>query len=137
MPRLTGKRVLLIGAETDIGRAAATALAEAGATLALVASRSDAEAALAVQRLARKVRAATSQAINASNDAAVRVMVRQVAKALGRFDAIVNCTPDEPIHALVRQYGEREMARTGGGLVLVAETDTDIVAVLAALPPTA
>jgi 3-oxoacyl-[acyl-carrier protein] reductase len=137
MPDLAGKRVLLVGAETDAGRAAAAALAEAGATLALVASRSDSETAFAVQRLAHKAGASTSQAIDAANEAAVRVMVRQVAKALGGLDATVVCTTDEAVRTLVQRSAEREMARTGGGAFIVADADTDVVAALAALPPTA
>ncbi len=130
MPQIAGKRVLIAGAETEAGRAAAEALAEAGATLALVAASSDAETAFAVQRLARKVSAATSQAIDASNEAAVRVMVRQVAKALGGLDAVVICAEDEAVQALVQRLGQRAMARSGGGLCFVAGPDTDVVAAL-------
>jgi len=54
-PDLTGKRVLILGAETEIGRAVTTAVAEAGASVAAVAATSDAEAAFAVQRLAREM----------------------------------------------------------------------------------
>lgn len=136
MHQLAGKRVLLIGAETEIGRAAATALAEAGAPLALVATRSDAESAFAVQRFARKVGAATSQAIDATNEAAVRVMVRQVAKAIGGLDAVVICTPDESARELVRRFGEKEMGRSGGGVCIALEAGDDVVAALAALLPT-
>ena len=52
--RLNGKRVLILGAETEIGRAVTTAVAEVGASVAAVAASSDAEAAFAVQRLARR-----------------------------------------------------------------------------------
>jgi NAD(P)-dependent dehydrogenase (short-subunit alcohol dehydrogenase family) len=136
MGKLTGKRVLIVGVETEVGRAVAGALAGAGATLALVAGRGDPESAFTVQRLARKVGAATSQAIDATNEAAVRVMVRQVAKALGGLDAVVICSEEEAVQALVRRLGLREMAPSGGGLCLVAGPDTDVVAALAALPST-
>jgi NADP-dependent 3-hydroxy acid dehydrogenase YdfG len=79
----------LLGAETELGRAIAAALAEAGARVALVGATNDAEAAFSVQRLARKVGAEVSQAIDATNEAAVRVMVRQVSKALGGLDGVV------------------------------------------------
>src|SRR6266516_4588705 len=85
---LNGKRVLVLGAETEIGRAVVTAVAEAGASVAAVAATSEAEAAFAVQRLARRLssdeRKVIAQAIDATNEAAVRVMVRQVSKELGR-----------------------------------------------------
>ena len=88
MTDLTGKRVLILGAETEIGRAVTTAVAEAGASVAAVAATSDAEAAFAVQRLARRLSSdggrSIAQAIDATNEAAVRVMVRQVSKELGR-----------------------------------------------------
>ena len=35
-PDLTGKRVLVVGAETEVGRAVATAVAEAGGSVAAV-----------------------------------------------------------------------------------------------------
>ena len=92
MTDLTGKRVLILGAETDIGRAVTTAVAEAGASVAAVAATSDAEAAFTVQRLARRLssddRKVIAQAIDATNEAAVRVMVRQVSKELGGLDAV-------------------------------------------------
>src|SRR3990170_9005516 len=84
-------RALVLGAETPVGRAIAAALAEAGARLALVASTTDAETAFAVQRLARRTGAALSQAIDATNEMAVRVMARQVSKALGGLDVVVFC----------------------------------------------
>jgi len=96
-PRLAGKRVLILGAETEVGRAVTTAVAEAGASVASVAATSDAEAAFAVQRLARQLssggRRVIAQAIDATNEAAVRVMVRQVSKELGGLDAVILCEP--------------------------------------------
>jgi NAD(P)-dependent dehydrogenase (short-subunit alcohol dehydrogenase family) len=134
---LKGKRVLLIGAQTHFGASLATALTEAGATLALVATSPDPEAAFAVQRLARKLGAATSQAIDGANETAVKVMLRQVAKALGGLDASVVSAPDQRVLDTVRPLAEREMARTGRGFFLVADQGTDVVAALAALPPSA
>jgi NAD(P)-dependent dehydrogenase (short-subunit alcohol dehydrogenase family) len=92
---LAGKRVLILGAETEIGRAVTAAVAEAGASVAAVAATSDAEAAFAVQRLARRLssdeRKVIAQAIDATNEAAVRVMVRQVSKELGGLNGVVYC----------------------------------------------
>jgi NAD(P)-dependent dehydrogenase (short-subunit alcohol dehydrogenase family) len=119
MPDLTGKRVLILGAETDIGRAVTTAVAEAGANVAAVAATSDAEAAFAVQRLARRLssgeRKVIAQAIDATNEAAVRVMVRQVSKELDELDAVVFCADlsDATGAALdyLHKFGGKELNR--------------------------
>lgn len=121
------KRILLLGAETDVGRAAAEALAAAGVRLALVSSTSDAEAAFGVQRLARKL-GTVSQAIDAMNEAAVRVMVRQVSKQLGGIDATVTCVEDDAVVSQVEKLARREMKRTGGGVFVDALGVEDIVA---------
>ena len=133
MPSLAGKRVLVLAAETELGRAAASALGDAGATLALVAATGDAEGAFGVQRLARKLGAAASQAIDATNETAVRVMLRQVSKALGGLDGIVVASAEEAVREIARRFGERELARAGGGAFVVAEPGVDVVAALAAL----
>jgi hypothetical protein len=121
------RRVLLLGAETDLGRACAEALAAAGHTLALVAATTDAEAAFAVKRLATRVGAPVSQAIDATNEAAVRVMVRQVSKALGGLDVIVVDSTSEDGQARNRRddildnisrHGGRELDRHGTGLIV-------------------
>jgi len=126
-PRLAGQRVLILGAETEIGRAVTTAVAEVGASVAAVAAASDAEAAFAVQRLARGLsaeRKVIAQAIDATNEAAVRVMVRQVSKELGGLDAVVLVTTEaarqrEFSMDLARQYGGRELSRGGGGKLVI------------------
>ncbi|HEU4760445.1 MAG TPA: SDR family oxidoreductase [Dehalococcoidia bacterium] len=121
-PQLSGKRVLVLGAETDVGRAIAETLAGAGASLALVAASNDAQAAFTVQRLARRLGAA-AQAIDATNEAAVRVMTRQVAKALGGLDAVVFCAdrsqPVERPTALAVRFAGKELARSGGTFIAV------------------
>jgi NADPH:quinone reductase-like Zn-dependent oxidoreductase len=131
---LTGKRVLILGAETEIGRAVTTAVAEAGASVAAIAATSDAEAAFAVQRLARRLssgeRKLIAQAIDATNEAAVRVMVRQVSKELGGIDAVVDSTrlgdpgPVAPPgssrpHQLILRFGGKEILASGGRFVVV------------------
>lgn len=112
---MTPKRVLLLGAETARGVETARALAAAGHTLALISATADAEAAFAVQRLARKLGAAASQAIDATNEAAVRVMVRQVSKALGGIDQAVSCVPDSGANAFLRRFTEREVQKSSSG----------------------
>ena len=122
---LTGKRVLVVGVETDLGRTIAAALADAGATVAVVATVSDADTTFATQRLARKL-GGPGQAIDGTNDMAVRVMVRQISKEIGGLDAIVLCTSPGAV-ALLARYGGKELDRSGGRhLVIVSEDDAQI-----------
>jgi len=129
-PNFTGKRVLVLGAETEVGRAVVSAVAEAGASVAAVAATSDAEAAFGVQRLARRLasgeRKVIAQAIDATNEAAVRVMVRQVSKELGGLDAVVDCartddgdqgsdSRESRAHTLIWRLASKEFDRVGGG----------------------
>jgi NAD(P)-dependent dehydrogenase (short-subunit alcohol dehydrogenase family) len=129
-----GRRVVVLGAETAVGRALAQALAEAGARLLLVAARSEAEAAFAVQRLARRLGRpgqgpVLAQAIDAANDMAVRVMVRQAAKALGGLDALFFCADLGPLTplalALACRHGGRQMGRAGGGVIVCVGPDLE------------
>lgn len=127
---LSGKRVLVLGAETEVGRAVVSAVVEAGASVAAVAATSDAEAAFAVQRLARRLtsggRRVIAQAIDATNEAAVRVMVRQVSKELGGLDAAVFCAdlgPDtEKAFELLYKRASAEMLRRSGGVVVALDS---------------
>ncbi len=131
---LTGKRVLVLGADTENGAAVASALAGAGADLALVAATTDAEAAFAVRQMSRRLsegsRKVIAQAIDATNEMALRVMVRQVAKSLGGLDAIVFCADlgdrTQASLDLALRYGSKELARGEGGL-FVAVTDAVVV----------
>lgn len=119
----------MLGAETAAGRALARALAAEGARLALVAAATDPAVAFEVQRLSRQLGAA-SQAIDATNEMAVRVMVRQVSKALGGLDLMLFCaelgerTPDA-LRLAVR-FAAREIARGGGGTILALAGESDI-----------
>lgn len=129
------KRVLLLGAETELGAEIAHALAEAGHTLALVSSAPDADAAFRVQRLAARF-GAVNQAIDATNEMAVRVMVRQVGKGLGGLNATVVCSDAATDVALAERHARREMERSGGGIFVVAGTADDAVRAIAGAPPT-
>ena len=117
-------RALVLGAETPAGRALAAALAAAGARIALVAAGAD-TAAFEVQRLSRRL-GALSQAIDATNEMAVRVMTRQVAKALGGLDALFFCADlgpkTEASLALACRFAAREMVpdRGRGGVIVAA-----------------
>ena len=141
-PYLSGKRVLLLGAETDVGAEIARGLAEAGASLALIATSNDTQTAFGVQRLARKLGAPVSQAIDATNEMAVRVMMRQVSKELRGLDAVIFCGPDVArVRALALQFGQKELGRRGGGVLVDAEGRTpqeafaELAAALAAPRP--
>jgi hypothetical protein len=116
-------RALVLGAETPAGRALAAALVAADARLALVAAGVDAGAAFEVQRLSRRL-GALSQAIDATNEMAVRVMTRQLSKALGGLDALFFCADlgaaTAQALALACRFAAREMARGGGGAIVVA-----------------
>jgi NAD(P)-dependent dehydrogenase (short-subunit alcohol dehydrogenase family) len=130
MAALTGRRVLLLGAETELGANVASDLAKADAVLALVAASREANAAFAAQRLARRI-GALSQAIEATNEAAVRVMVRQVSKDLGGIDSAVSCV-DDPIAAeLFERHARREMKRMGEGVFVDGTAVKDVAAAIA------
>ncbi|MEE9284867.1 MAG: SDR family NAD(P)-dependent oxidoreductase [Dehalococcoidia bacterium] len=120
--KLDDKVAIVTGAGRGLGRAMALALAEAGADVAVVAATTDAEAAFAVQRLSRSLAGQgerrPAQAIDGTNEMAVRVMVRQIGKALGGLDAVVLCAdPASPSRAapeLALRFSAREMTRRGG-----------------------
>ena len=121
-PDLTAKRVLVAGVETGLGRTIATTLADAGATVAVVATVNDPDEAFATQRLARKL-GGPGQAIDGTNDMAVRVMVRQISKEMGGLDAVVLCTPPEATVLLTR-YGGKELDRSSGRhLIIVGDQE--------------
>lgn len=90
---LSGKRALVLGAATGVGRSVALAFAEAGADLALATVTSSAEEALALRKTAREVRevgrTAIEQSVDASSGQGAQVMVRQVSKELGGIDVLV------------------------------------------------
>lgn len=139
--QLGGMRALVLGAETAAGRHLATALAAAGAPTAIVAAGVEAEVAFAVQRLSRRIGAA-SQAIDAGNEMAVRVMTRQMSKALGGLELLLFCADlgdaTAGALALAARFAAREMTRAGAGRILVAlppGTTADIPALAAEYEP--
>ncbi len=141
LERINGKRVLVLGAETEVGQVVVKALAGSNASFAVVAAGTDAQTAFEVQRLARGTGATASQAVDATNEMAVRVMIRQLAKRLGGLDLLLFCahlgewTADAL--ALAAQAGGREMARSGGGAIVAALPEgqgPDIAGLVPALP---
>ena len=96
-----------------------------------MASTVEADAAFGAQRLARRLGAAMSQAIDGSNLAALRVMVRQVGKSLGGLDAFVDATGVATIRGIAEPLARREMARTGGGVYVVTDDAGAVVRAVA------
>lgn len=90
---LTGKRALVMGAGGPTGRAAALALAEAGADVAVSSVTQDGDEVMAVKRLARQIgglgRRTLAQAADATRGTDVQVVVRQATKGLGGLDILV------------------------------------------------
>ncbi len=94
---LSGKRALVVGAASSVGRAIALALSEAGADVTVASATPKGSEVLAVKRLAQQIaitgRRREPQALDASLGAAVQVMVRQVVKDMGGLDILVTA-PD-------------------------------------------
>jgi len=86
---LAGKRVLLTGASSGIGEAAAEQFARAGATVVVVARRQELLDALA-DRITAAGGAAVSIACDVSDMDAVDALVADVEKRLGGIDILIN-----------------------------------------------
>jgi NADP-dependent 3-hydroxy acid dehydrogenase YdfG len=87
--RLNGTVALVTGASSGIGAAAAVALAEQGAAVALVARRAD-----RLDALADKIRGAGGTALVLAGDVTVEEQAREVVERtvaeLGRLDTLIN-----------------------------------------------
>lgn len=90
---LAQRRALVVGAGTPVGRAAAAALAGAGADVAVAAGSLDGDEVMAVRRTRRAIEAvgrrSAEYAFDLSLGQNVRVSLRQVAKDLGGLDTLV------------------------------------------------
>lgn len=86
---LTGKRILLTGASSGIGEAAAEQFARAGATVVVVARRQD-----LLDALAERITGAGGEALSIPCDVsdmdAVDALVADVEKRLGGIDILIN-----------------------------------------------
>ena len=93
---LSGRRAMVVGAETPAGAAIARAFGEAGADVALCALRAD-EGVVAVKRLQREIeamgRASSVYVMDVTLGRNVQVTTRQVTKELGGLDIVAGC-PD-------------------------------------------
>ena len=96
---LYGKRVLIVGGETALGRALAVGLAEAGADVAIASLSPDTKAEFAVNSALNELwamgRRGLALAIDASDAAQVRDAVAHAERELGRLDLAAAVAPDE------------------------------------------
>lgn len=91
---LAGKKALAIGASNPLGRAAAVALAEAGADVAVATTLPSPEEEVAANSCANEIwalgRQGFAQAVDASREAEVAALVQRVLSEMGRLDILVN-----------------------------------------------
>ena len=90
---LQGKRVLVIGGETALGRAIVIGLAEAGADIAVASLTSDTKAEFAINSALNEVwalgRKGVALAIDASDPEMLRRAAEQAESELGEMDLVV------------------------------------------------
>jgi NAD(P)-dependent dehydrogenase (short-subunit alcohol dehydrogenase family) len=96
---LEGKNALVIGASGVLGRAAAVALAEAGANVGVTTTTRTQREEVVANSCANEIwalnRKGFAQAIDAGDDADVQAVVQRAVSELGSLDVLVN-TPDLP-----------------------------------------
>ena len=99
--RLTGRRILVTGGASGIGRAIAELFAAQGAALALVDNNAQGLNAIA-ERLG-----ASAHLFDLADSAGVEIMVEQATAALGGLDGVVNCAA----YSAARPMAEMDLAR--------------------------
>jgi NAD(P)-dependent dehydrogenase (short-subunit alcohol dehydrogenase family) len=91
---LTGKAALVIGASNPLGRAAAVALAEAGADVGVATTTRSQREEVAANSCANEIwalnRKSFAQAIDAADEREVDSLVKRAISELGRLDILVN-----------------------------------------------
>ena len=87
---LNGKVAIVTGGGTGIGKAISRTLAEAGASVAVNYSRSEAEANETAEEITQTGRQAIAVQADVSRAGDVRAMVERVVRDLGRVDILVN-----------------------------------------------
>lgn len=110
-PILTGRTALVTGAGSGIGRAAALALADAGADV-VVASRTPEE----IEAVADEIRArgvkALAQAADVSDDASMRALFDAADRAFGRLDMVFANAGINGVWAPIEQLSVEEWDQT-------------------------
>jgi NAD(P)-dependent dehydrogenase (short-subunit alcohol dehydrogenase family) len=94
---LTGKASLVIGASNPLGRAAAVALAEAGADVGVATTTSSRREEIAANSCANEIwalnRKGFAQSTDAADESDIEALVERTVSELGRLDILVNA-PD-------------------------------------------
>ena len=112
---LQGKRVLVVGAETALGRAVVIGLAEAGADVAIVSLSLDSNAEFAINSALNELwalhRKGLALAIDATDAAQVGDAVKRADRELGRLDlaAVVARVRTVVVEALEMAMAERSV----------------------------
>ena len=109
--KLRGKRVLVFGGETALGRALSIGLAEAGADIAIASLVPGSDAEFAVNSAANELwalgRQGVALVIDASDPGQVREAVRQAEKEIGRLSAGVVASEGVALDDLRALLGQR------------------------------
>lgn len=105
------KRVLVIGGETQLGRAVAVGLAEAGADVAIASLTAEKGAEFAVNSALNELwamgRKGVALIIDASDEDEVRESAARAEQELGRFDVVVVASGGKDV--ALGALGEREV----------------------------
>jgi hypothetical protein len=119
MMALRSRRVIVYGAESDVGRAVHRALRDAGAIVAVTSRTTDGAALFALKRVAA---GGPAQAVDLSNATNVRVATRKLAKELGGLDVAVLIPDPTMSEALLDgavDVAARELQRAEAGRIIV------------------
>lgn len=105
---LKGRVALVVGAGDPLGRAAAVALAEAGADVAVASLRAGPQEIMRVNSVANEIwslgRGNTAITLDASNENSVDAAIARTTSELGRLDILVNAA-DLPVAAPLDELG--------------------------------
>lgn len=111
---LHGKSALVVGASNSLGRAAAVALAEAGANVGVTTSTRVQREEVTANSCANEIwalnRKGFAQAIDAADEADVQSVVQRAASEFGRLDILVNA-PDLPFARPMTEITSAEWRR--------------------------
>lgn len=101
MANFSGKRVLVVGGETKLGRALVVALAEAGADVAIVSLSKDTKAEFAINSALNELwalgRKGTALTIDASSGEQVGDAIASAERELGPIDLVAVVSEGAPV----------------------------------------